>query len=713
MTDTITQHAQVQWDSEGQPISSQFGDVYFSRANGLDETRHVFLQHNHLAERWQALDASQHFTIAETGFGSGLNFLAAWQLWLTVAPPGAQLHFVSVEKYPLTKEDLARALALWPELSSLSELLLANYPVFMDTDFHRLNFCNGRIKLTLIIDDATEGFRKLLLTPDPYFSSRCALVDAWFLDGFAPARNPQMWSPELFSCIQRLSHSNTTAATFSAAAIVKQGLIRAGFNIQKVPGFGRKRDMVKAIQSLPKTLINTENVSDSEPALIEPSLHDSLTAQPQPPDNHESQYPNPKYLSYSPYPVPWTLVSHPVIPKFKEAIIIGGGLAGCTSARALAERGWKITLLEQHSRLAEEGSGNPQGVLYAKLSHKTETQAEFNLACLLYAFSFYQPLWPKIGEQCGVLQLAYCDSELKLHEQLREKFSDAKAFVDFVDANQASALAGVPLQHPALYFPLAGWINPPSVCTYVTQHPNIQVIYRSRVSAITQQTDGWKVHCPSAEHNAPIVIIANARDAREFPQTQSFPIKSIRGQISFVPQTSTSRLLRTVVCSEGYIGPAVNAMHCTGATFNLKENTPLLRPQDHQTNLENLRAPLPDILDEWRSLDIDQLQGRVGFRCTLPDYLPMTGPIPDEQPMLEDFAPLRKNARAYINKTGSYLPGLYINIGHGSRGLAYTPLCAELLAAQINNEPLPINRNLANALNPARFLIRDLIKNKR
>jgi tRNA 5-methylaminomethyl-2-thiouridine biosynthesis bifunctional protein len=681
VTNEPINHAELQWDEDGQPVSSVFGDVYFSRANGLEETRHVFLQHNQLPERWQQLNAGEHFTIAETGFGSGLNFLAAWELWLTTAPADAQLHFVSVEKFPLAQQDLIRALGLWPELTHLSAQLIAAYPVFVDKGFHRLTFMDGRIKLTLIIDDAAEGFQKLLATTHPLFADKCAKVDAWFLDGFAPSKNPQMWSEELFSCIHRLSHAQTTAATFSAAAIVKQGLKQAGFEVQKVPGFGRKREMVKAISQI-------EN-------------------------NHTTPQEFRHTRSYSPYPVPWTIVGNPISYSSKHAVIIGGGLAGCTSARALAERGWKVTLIERHAQLAQEGSGNPQGVLYAKLSHKTEAQAEFNLRCLQYALQYYRPFWAQSGAQCGVLQLAHCDSEQQLQEQLREKFSHADQLVKFVGANEASAIAGVTLQHSALYFPQAGWINPPALCQQLTAHPNITVITNTQVSAITEQVSGWKIEGDDLEILAPVVIIANARDAKIFPQTQSLPIKSIRGQISYIPQTPASRLLRTVVCSEGYIGPAVDNMHCTGATFNLNEESQSLRVEDHQTNLENLHAPLPELAHHWNNLDLSQLTGRVAFRCTLPDYLPLLGPVADEAAMLNDFAPLRKNARADINKAGTYLPGLYINIGHGSRGLAYTPLCAELLAAQINNEPLPISRELANTLNPARFLIRDLIKNKR
>lgn len=673
------QYARLNWDEDGQPLSSVFGDVYFSRANGLEETRHVFLQHNQLAQRWQTLPEAAHFTIAETGFGSGLNFLAAWELWLATAPTSAQLHFVSVEKFPLHKDDLIRALALWPELQFYSQQLIDAYPCIVGEGFHRLSFMDGRIKLTLIIDDAAHGFTQLLTTPDPLYSRYSPNVDAWFLDGFAPSKNPQMWSEDLFSCIHQLSKTGTTAATFSAAAIVKKGLKFAGFTLEKVAGFGRKREMLKAVI----------------------------------PDNKQDYfYPQPAYKSSSPFPSPWSINTNSNVHAKKEAIIIGAGLAGCTSARALAERGWKITLLERNNTIASETSGNPQGVLYAKLSHKEETQAAFNMASLQFAHAFYSSRWANIGEKSGVLQLAYCASEQLLHTQLREKFSSANELVQFVSAAQASEIAGIPLAFDAIHFPNAGWINPAKLCAQLIKHPLIQVITDTTAVDIEYKEEGWCIN-NNAELQAPMIIIANARDAQRFKYIQHLPIKSIRGQITYLPATETSKEIKTVICSEGYIAPATDGIHCIGATFNLKEESTALRVEDHQTNLENLREPLHGMADEWKNLDKHSLDGRVAFRCTLPDYLPAVGPVADEMSMQDSFAPLRKNARAFIQDTGKYLPGLYLNIGHGSRGLAYTPLCAEILAAHINNEPHPVASELVNALNPARFLIRDLIKNKR
>lgn len=683
-------HAQLEWDADGQPLSREFGDVYFSRANGLQETRHVFLLHNQLADRWTALNETEVFTIGETGFGSGLNFLAAWQLWNETAPPNAHLHFVTVEKFPLSKTDLQRALALWPELADLSQQLLQQYPAFTGTGFHRLKFQQGRINLTLIIDDAAAGFAHLLANRNPEYSAARAGMDAWFLDGFAPAKNPQMWSDALFDVVGQLSRQGTTAATFSSAGIVKRGLIRAGFQVKKVPGFGHKREMVAAYRA-----------DATAPAVVQDDAH------------------QPRVSSAG----TWAINLNPP-PSQKHVVIIGGGLAGCHTARALAERGWQATIVERHEKLAMEASGNPQGVLYAKLSPKQEALPNFNLASFQFALNHYRPFWNQtsnrrlIAQPCGVLQLAHDETEEKLQHLLQERFAEATELVHFVDVQRASALAGVSVDYPGLFFPSAGWINPHLLCNTLVQHPNIRVICQTAAISLQQQENLWSIYDQENRMilSAPTLIVANANDAQRFTQTAYLPVKPIRGQITYLPATETSKQLNTVLCGAGYVGPAFETaegwFHCTGATFNFKETSKALRAEDHLTNINNLRNGIPALASAFDALDEKQLDGRVAFRCTTPDYLPMIGPVPQREKFLEDFAPLRKNAKATLSVTGSYFPGLYINVGHGSRGLAYTPLGAEILAAQICGEVLPVSWELTQALNPARFLIRDLIRNR-
>lgn len=222
--------ANIEW-RDGQPYASEFQDVYFSTDNGLLETDHVFLQGNHLAERWLDSDLPT-FNIAETGFGTGLNFLCAVNIWLITNPKNAKLHYMSAEKYPLSLQDISTALNLWPQLKTVSEPLLAQYENLINGS-NTISLYDNRVQLSLLIGDATACFSKVTCQ-----------VDAWFLDGFAPAKNPDMWQIELFQQMARLSNQSTTFATFTSAGDVRRGLMNAGFNVRKRIGFGKKREML-------------------------------------------------------------------------------------------------------------------------------------------------------------------------------------------------------------------------------------------------------------------------------------------------------------------------------------------------------------------------------------------------------------------------------------------------------------------------------------
>lgn len=217
---------------DGQPYSTRFGDVYFSSDSGLEETRHVFLRGNRLAERFAALSAGQRFTIGETGFGTGLNFLCAWQLFEQVAPPGAGLDFFSVEKFPLQADELRAALALWPELGTLAGALLARWRQRVPGS-SRWSFADGRVCLTLAWCDVAEALPEL-----------GGEVDAWFPDGFSPAKNPEMWAQPILDGMARASRAGATLATYTSAGWVRRGLQQAGFAVEKAAGFGRKREML-------------------------------------------------------------------------------------------------------------------------------------------------------------------------------------------------------------------------------------------------------------------------------------------------------------------------------------------------------------------------------------------------------------------------------------------------------------------------------------
>jgi tRNA 5-methylaminomethyl-2-thiouridine biosynthesis bifunctional protein len=221
----------LEWRN-GQPYSQTFDDVYFSTDNGISETNHVFIEQNQLQNSFESLTQNQ-FTIIETGFGTGLNFLVASALWLANGPAHAQLCFYSIEKYPLNLTDLSRAHGLWPQFSSISSELLDQYQTLKSGTNH-FSIAGGRIKLELHIADIALALPNLTKT-----------ADAWFLDGFAPAKNAEMWSTEVFTHIERLSQTNTTFATFTSAGLVRRGLQAVGFKVEKLAGFGKKREMLR------------------------------------------------------------------------------------------------------------------------------------------------------------------------------------------------------------------------------------------------------------------------------------------------------------------------------------------------------------------------------------------------------------------------------------------------------------------------------------
>ncbi|MGV8843512.1 MAG: bifunctional tRNA (5-methylaminomethyl-2-thiouridine)(34)-methyltransferase MnmD/FAD-dependent 5-carboxymethylaminomethyl-2-thiouridine(34) oxidoreductase MnmC [Pseudomonas sp.] len=672
-TSPDTPQAHLDWDAQGQPRSRTFDDVYFSTANGLVETQYVFLANNDLPARFAALADGEQLVIGETGFGTGLNFLCAWQAFEQHAPTGSRLHFVSVEKYPLSRADLQRALDLWPQLAPFCAALLAQY-VALHAGFQRLVFASGRVLLTLLIGDA----RQMLAQLD-------ARVDAWFLDGFAPAKNPDMWSPALFAELARLSAPGASLGTFTSTGFVRRSLTQAGFKMQRVPGLGHKWEVLKGhFQGLPDGPTNSEK--------------------------------------------PW--FARPLFkPAERQALVIGAGLAGCATAASLAARGWQVTLLERHAGIAQEASGNPQGVLYLKLSAHGTTLSRLILSGFGYTRRLLEQLHKgRDWDNCGVLQLAFDAKEAERQAQLAGAFS-ADLLVPLEQA-AAEAKAGIRLPSGGLFFPDAGWVHPPALCALLASHPAIRLLGHHDALQLRQADGHWQAwNGEQCLASAPIAVLAGAAEIGRFAQSAHLPLKRIRGQISSVPATPASAALRSVVCAGGYVAPARLGEHTLGASFDFSSNDLTLNRADHLGNLRLLEEISADLVtrlaitaDSAESsslapaqpdpLNAAEFQGRAAFRCTSPDYLPIVGPLADSAAFAAAYAVLAKDARQTPEAPCPWFEGLYINSGHGSRGLISAPLSGELLAAWIDNEPLPVPRDVAEACHPNRFALRDLIRRK-
>lgn len=597
---------------DGTLYSASYRDVYASADGAVAETRHVFLGGNGLPFRWQAGSA---FTIIETGFGAGLNFLATWSAWRAHAPGGARLHYLSVEKHPFGEEDLKRVHARWPDLESLGGQLRQRYPPLVP-GFHRLRFDGGGVSLTLLLGEGLEMLRQV---------DACA--DAFYLDGFAPSRNPELWSAEIFQELGRLAAPGATAATYSVAGVVRDGLSAAGFAVERREGFGRKREMLTARFAK------------------ERGARDTISAR-------------------------------------RHVVLIGAGLAGTSCAAHLAQRGWSVDLIERHAEPACEASGNPAGLLMPAFSLDWNPPTRLTEQALTYARSWLDDLAAVAGspvwQPSGVLQLARDEVHLERQRRVCDAFRLPAALIRLVDRVEAGAIAGRAAAEAGWWLPSAGWADPRAVCRAGIVE-GVRPLFGSQALGLRCVGDEWEVLGGNGAvlARAPVIVLANARDAKTIQGCEQLPLDAMRGQVSFLPQIA-ERSLAVPVCREGFITPAMDGFHCVGASYNLGSEERRETIADHQGNLERLERILPGFA---RGIGPNALFGRVGFRTVAPDRMPVLGALltPDKR------------------------SGLFACLGLASRGLTWSPLLAETLACLITREPLPIERDLLKLVAPARF----------
>lgn len=382
------------------PRSAQFDDVYFSAHDGAEETKHVFLDGNNLPGRWQGKD---RFTIAETGFGTGLNFLMAWELFDKTADEGAFLDFVSIEKYPLSANEIRDGLSGWAErLSPYLDKMLAQYPMRVP-GFHRMVF-DGRVALTLIFDDVITALPEVM-----------AHVDAWFLDGFSPAKNPDMWSEDVFSNMARLSHAGTTFSTFTSAGFVKRGLMEAGFSVEKKKGFAKKREMLTGAFASDK--------------------------------------------------------KRPVYSRQKKVLIHGAGLAGCSAAYALRQYGFESVIYDP-SGIANGASGNSLGLINPRFTAFRTPESDFYTAGFAQTVRIFQMMDNIDYNRCGSIHLVNDEDKQKRFSRTNQNWGWHEDHMKYVSADEATDVAGISISTDALYLPDSGQVNVAKLChTYAKDIP--------------------------------------------------------------------------------------------------------------------------------------------------------------------------------------------------------------------------------------------------
>jgi tRNA 5-methylaminomethyl-2-thiouridine biosynthesis bifunctional protein len=565
----------------------------------------VFLEGNGLPARWQGRDA---FVVLETGFGLGLNFLATWEAWRGDPARPRRLHFVSVEARPLAREDLAAALAPFAELESLARALLGVWPPPL-AGFHRMHFDAGKVTLTLLLGDAAELLPQLE-----------ARADALFLDGFSPARNPAIWSPEVVRELARLANPGATLATWTVAGGVRTALADAGFALEKRAGFAAKREMLAGVRA-----------GEAQP--------------------HERR---------------------------RHAVVVGGGLAGTLVAERLCTRDWDVQLLD--GRTARSSAA--VGLVRPIANLRDAVNARLSRAAFLYASQHYRALmldgYHLQWNRCGVLQVASDDDECARFEAIARSLGYPAEFLDFVDASQATRLAGRATRRGGWWFAGGAVVSPESlaIASLARAGTRLRRTVGMRVERIEREGASWRALDADDRviAEAPVLILANAADAKRLLPDARLALSAVRGQVSYLPPAA-GRSLDIVVSGTGYVAPLADGGHCVGASYAHDDTDASVRIADHRGNLERAEAMMPGFAAD---IDAATLDGWTGWRATVPDRLPIFG--------------------------AAAVAGVHLATGLGSRGLLWAPLGAELLACQLEGEPLPLPTPLAGAVSPKRFL---------
>ncbi|WP_367605580.1 bifunctional tRNA (5-methylaminomethyl-2-thiouridine)(34)-methyltransferase MnmD/FAD-dependent 5-carboxymethylaminomethyl-2-thiouridine(34) oxidoreductase MnmC [Legionella sp. W05-934-2] len=639
--------ADIEWQ-QGIPYANQFNDIYFSRDNGLAESVHVFLLGNDLPNRWQVLPEGKPFVIAETGFGTGLNFLLTMRLWEAQGLKKNTLHYYACEKHPLKLADLTKALTFWPELTKYAQQLIESYPALIP-GFHSIEFENG-VCLTLIFADVVTSMEKLIPSCE-------GMIDSWYLDGFSPAKNQSMWTPQLFAYISKLSHQQTQLATFSCARMVKDGLVQAGFTYKKTKGYGQKREMIQAIKT---------NQSNNHKLLKKKSLWEF------------GQYKK---------------------PSKQNALVIGAGLAGCMIAYHLAKLGWQITVLDKGAQPGVGASANPRAVIFPSFSAYDSPLSQIMLQAYPHAIRFYQQ-FDMTGiehEFNGMISLEPAETYNPIFLHWLETLSP---MVEFLSEAELSKKAGLNITGKGLWFPKSGWINSQQLCQKLLDHDMIDFIGNTNISTLNHDDNHWHVN----NHHAEVVILANGWQMKEYSQTNYLPLRTIKGQMTALTSTTQSDLLRVPVCCNGHVLPATDGYHYTGATFEIDRLEAIASLEADRQNLHTLNAIPLDC--EWSKEVVNHW---CGIRTTINDYMPVVGSIPNQEKFINNFKAFEKDANRFIENRDPFETNLYALTGFGSRGLTTIPLCASYLAKLIANHPLNMPHNLLSAIAPARFLYRRIV----
>ncbi|WP_373766157.1 bifunctional tRNA (5-methylaminomethyl-2-thiouridine)(34)-methyltransferase MnmD/FAD-dependent 5-carboxymethylaminomethyl-2-thiouridine(34) oxidoreductase MnmC [Glaesserella sp.] len=659
--------ATLSLNENGTPVSEQFDDIYFSTQDGLAESRYVFQDGNQLWQKWQS-HSRAHFVIAETGFGTGLNFLAIaeqFERFRAAFPthPLTRLYFISFEKFPLTSAQLVQVHANYPQFAKFSQKLTACWqPRQVGCQRYHID----GIYLDLWFGDLAENL--------PQLGDRAAgSIDCWFLDGFAPDKNPDMWNERLYMQMFRLTRLGGSFATFTAASQVRRGLQAVGFEVKKRKGFGKKREMLWG-----EKLHEMSPTAYRFPYFFQPSSQDE-----------------------------------------DDVAVIGGGVASLFIALSLLERGKKVTLYCKDEQLALNASGNKQGAIYPQLSDDDERNVRFYVHAFDYALQRLAQLSEKVEFECalsGVALYAYNDKTAKkLHHIAEQGWDDA--LYRLCSAVELSDLLGLTVPNGGAFMAQGGWLSPQQLVQQGFRYLEtlgLRIELNHHVESIRFENGQWHWLHQGKTISHQVMVLANGHTLTEFAQTKGIPLYPVRGQVSQVPTTPLLSTLQCVVCYDGYLTPMSPSTqtHCIGASHVRDNADNGFSIAEHQQNIAKLQQNLT-ACDWTENIDLSQHLAKVGIRAAFRDRVPMVGAVPQFAEQKRQYANLYNQLRRReAIEPAAYYPQLYMVAGLGSRGLTTAPLLGEILVSQLCGEPIPLSEEILHNLSTNRTWMRHLLKGR-
>ena len=652
----------VAWGPDGSPRSTLFDDVYRSRGfhgmdRGLLQARHVFLQGCGLWSPhgaplvWQG---QRQWHVLETGFGLGLSFLATWHAWQQDAQRAERLFFTSIEAWPVAAQDIERSVAAWPELQPLAQQLARAWRGLMP-GVHRLVFEGGRVQLTLCIGPVDKMLREIDVA-----------ADSVFLDGFSPELNPEMWSLHTLKAVARLCRTGTRVASWCVKRTVREDLAQCGFEVTRADGLPPKSHRLEAVFSPAWT---------PRSRLRQPLLKAAKEAE------------NPEGDSRA--------GARSCSGSARTALVLGAGLSGSAVACSLARRGWAVTVLDAGNGVGAGASGLPAGLTAPHVSPDDSVLSRITRAGVRATLQRCAELLQPGSDWAfsGVLEHRV---EGKRALPAGEAWPAQGHEWSTPATPEQMASAGLPEQAQALWHAMAAWLRPRQLVAAQLATPGIQVHWNTAVHTLEQSENGWQVLDAQGRvvAQAEQIIVASGFHSRALLPDGALPLNPLRGQISMgplqaLPSGLSAQLPLTPVNGHGSFISGVPLPPefggapgwYLGSTFERACPQAVLRDEDHAANHARLATLLPALSEPMRAaFALEHVLAWAGLRCTLPDRLPAVGPVQAAQ-----------------------MPGLQVCAGMGARGISLSVLCGELIAAQLEGEPLPLAPSLAAHLMAQRF----------